>query len=225
MKKINYDMSYKRLIKEISDYFHLSINQIAQKTGLSQGTLSRIGSNETAAPYPNTIARLEEGLGIIIDTSDKEHITWRVKFANVPPPPLSAVKAAQGSGYRVRFNIFPIVSIIGAGSVTPYDDTPHDVIELPYSDPDCVALRVVGDSMAPRIEEKDIVLIHNSLEPQLYDIVAIRTTGGEQLIKRMIARTEETVDLFSDNPVYKIVSIKTADVLLIQKVVAAYKQF
>lgn len=120
-------------------------------------------------------------------------------------------------------NRFPIASLLGAGSVTPFEDDPTGYIELPYPDKNCVGMKVIGDSMAPRFEEGDIVLVSNHEKPAPGDVVALRLKSGEQIIKRYAARTNGAVVLLSDNASYHPQTVQISDLITFRKVVFALK--
>ena len=67
------------------------------------------------------------------------------------------------------------------------DIEPEEYIEAPprLNDPQAVAIRVDGDSMAPKIEQGDIVIAAPSIEPQNGDIGIIIKENEEVCIKKI----------------------------------------
>lgn len=125
-------------------------------------------------------------------------------------------------GYNVKPGRFPVVSVIGAGAVTAYDDGPVDYMNLPYNG-EGVVLRVIGDSMTGLINEGDHVLVSTDRKIAPGHIVAIRTKAGEQSIKFYGGREGKTIHFYSNNPLYPPISF-TADLLeTVRKVVLIIK--
>lgn len=118
--------------------------------------------------------------------------------------------------------LFPVVSAVGAGSVTPYDDIISEPIPMPYNG-EGVLLRVVGDSMAALIQEGDLVLVDSKKKPKEGNIVAVRTKAGEQFVKYLGARSKQTVMFYSHNSIYAPVTYQISDLVTVKKVVLILK--
>lgn len=117
---------------------------------------------------------------------------------------------------------FPLVSMVGAGSIIPYDDQPPVMIPFPFSGEGLV-LRVVGDSMASLISEGDLVLVDLIKRPKQGNIVAARTTGGEQFVKYLGTQHEDLVMFYSHNSYYSPIAFKKKEIITIKKVVYILK--
>jgi SOS-response transcriptional repressor LexA len=117
---------------------------------------------------------------------------------------------------------FPLVSMVGAGSVIPYDDVAPIMIPFPYAGNGLV-IKVSGDSMATLISDNDLVLVDIDKRPRLGHIVAVRTKQGEQFIKYLGAYNEDIVLFYSHNAYYSPITIDKKDILTIKKVVLILK--
>lgn len=60
--------------------------------------------------------------------------------------------------------------------------------ELASPDPHAFLVPVVGDSMSPRFNEGEFVLVEPGTEPELEDDVLVRLQTGETLIKRLLSQ-------------------------------------
>ncbi len=78
-------------------------------------------------------------------------------------------------------------------------------------------IRVTGDSMEPRIEDGDLVLVDYSKEPRPGNIV-IALINGAAVVKKYL-RQKGRVILRSMNPRYADIEIKETDQFLIAGVV------
>lgn len=125
-------------------------------------------------------------------------------------------------GYNVKPGRFPVVSVIGAGAVTPFDDGPVDYMNLPYNG-EGVVLKVIGDSMTGLINEGDHVLVSTDRKIAPGHIVAIRTKAGEQSIKYYGGREGKTIHFYSNNPLYPPISFTADQLETVRKVVLIIK--
>lgn len=101
-----------------------------------------------------------------------------------------------------RYRI-PIVAVVAAGvpiysednivGYVDYDRDPHGEV---------FALRVKGDSMVPKIENGDLVIVDKSVSWEDNDIVIVRVNGHEGTCKR-VKRYAEGISLISINPAYE----------------------
>lgn len=127
--------------------------------------------------------------------------------------------------WGMHFNRYPLVSVLGAGSVMPLDTEVTEWVIIDYPDKNCIAMRVIGDSMSPRIENDDIVLISINIKPAPGDVVAVRTKEGEHLIKRYLAKESDMLTLWSENPAHKLRNIRISELDSVRKVVLCQKRF
>ncbi|WP_172841983.1 S24 family peptidase [Bradyrhizobium lablabi] len=104
----------------------------------------------------------------------------------------------------------PVVGMIGAGAVVEpeFEQVPEGGIyevELPYAVPeDLIAFQVEGDSMMPRYDDGDVILVwkdqKRSLESFYGEEAAVRTHDGRRYIKTILyGKTRQTVNLQSFN--------------------------
>jgi len=56
--------------------------------------------------------------------------------------------------------------------------------------------------MQPVLEDGDLVLIDANLIPKIDDIVAVRFTDGDQVIKRFKESSKNEIHLISENKIY-----------------------
>ncbi|NUM71993.1 MAG: LexA family transcriptional regulator [Ignavibacteriaceae bacterium] len=125
-------------------------------------------------------------------------------------------------GYNVKPGRFPVVSVIGAGAVTPFDDNPPEYMNLPYNG-EGVVLKIIGDSMTGLINEGDHVLVSTDRKIAPGHIVAIRTKAGEQSIKYYGGREGKTIHFYSNNPLYPPISFTADQLETVRKVVLIIK--
>lgn len=117
----------------------------------------------------------------------------------------TASTAAEQGVFRIS-----VVGMIGAGAVVEpeYEQVPADGIlqvELPYSVPDdLIGFQVEGDSMMPRYDDGDVILVwreqKRSLESFYGREAAVRTSDGRRYVKTILyGKTRDLVNLQSFN--------------------------
>jgi repressor LexA len=89
-------------------------------------------------------------------------------------------------------------------------------------DPQAFALRVKGNSMSPRIEDGDTVIVSPQLEARSGDICVVRVSG-EDTLKR-IKFEGNYLHLIPLNPEFEPLTVKKRDVNFAWKVVKVIKE-
>lgn len=127
---------------------------------------------------------------------------------------------------KFDLNPFPIVSKLSAGSLKEYYDLTdiEDTVILPYPNKNCIVMKVEGDSMKPKIDDGDLVLLDLNKSFKNKDIVAVRLKSGEQMVKRYKDNDhQKSVILYSDNPEYPPTEIQQEIIEVIYRVVKIIK--
>ncbi len=106
----------------------------------------------------------------------------------------------QGSRLAVLHAI-PVLGRVPAGIPESLGENVETYITLPGAPPDCYALRVTGESMAPGIAHGDYALFVIDREAKPGDIVVVNDEFGDSMIKRLKEKDGDYY-LVSDNPSY-----------------------
>lgn len=118
----------------------------------------------------------------------------------------------------------PLYSIVPAGktaAVFPPEYAERYITVDNVNDPTAFALVVKGNSMSPRIEDGDIVVVSPKLEPHSGDICVVRV-NDEDVLKKVKFEGYHLY-LIPLNPEFQIVTVHKRDVLFIWKVVRVIK--
>lgn len=111
-------------------------------------------------------------------------------------------------------NGLPILGTITAGGlVEPFTDD-HEKLDVAsmFNQPNCFALKVVGDSMIEDfITEGDYVIMKSSQEAKEGEIVAARVDGHGTTLKRIYFTPEEVI-LKASNPKYEPIRVSPENV-------------
>lgn len=214
MPKINsYYLFFKKLFKD----YRTTANAFAKNynmPGLS-ATMNKLKNDPDAGVHPETIAKIEKALKIKIDDS-KSEITY------------VRASEAQYLNREIKLYEYPIISQISLGSVMVLlkKENIVDYITLPYDRKEnCFAVFVKDDSMSPRIDPGDIVLIDMDLELKNDNIIVALLKNGKQIIRHYKEVSPEIILLHSDNPNYKPITIEKNEIEVIYTIVGTWKNF
>jgi repressor LexA len=144
-----------------------------------------------------------------------------------PPPsrPENVYPLTSAVRRKVYLVDLPLVSAVPAGKVSTmfhpdYVDTYVTVDDV--KDPQAFALKVKGNSMAPRIEDGDVVIVSPQQEARSGDICVVRV-GGEDTLKK-VKFEGNYVHLVPLNPEFDPTTVKRKDVDFVWKVVKLIKE-
>jgi repressor LexA len=137
----------------------------------------------------------------------------------------SNVMTLSTARYRkVGLTSVPLLSSVpgGAPSLMFHPDHVEKYITVDdVYDPNAFALEVRGNSMAPKIEDGDIIVVSPKLEPRSGDICVVRVSD-EDTVKR-VKLEEQFVHLIPLNPEFEPVAVRRRDVEVIWKVIKVIK--
>jgi phage repressor protein C with HTH and peptisase S24 domain len=99
---------------------------------------------------------------------------------------------------------------VAAGAGRELWDEPCDRwLELPEDLPSAryVALRVAGDSMAPVLGPREVILIQLDAPPRVDDLIVARLPDQSHVVKRVASMRGSTIELASFNPEYESIFV------------------
>ena len=176
----------------------------------------------------------QEEFGKIAGVSDKAVSTWELgskiprmgtiqkisEYFNIPKSAILDDAPAENSNiaYIIKDNIYniPLFGSVSAGFGAYASDEVLDyiptVIRNPYEERETLAIRVAGDSMYPKIEDGDIIVVHKQESVDSGSIAVVLLDGDEGLVKR-VEYGPGWIDLISINPEYPPKHFKGAEVM------------
>lgn len=163
----------------------ITAKKLADAVGVSQGNVSDWKSGRSA-PTAAVMVKIADYLGV---TSD--YLLGRENSAEMLPQ--------RG----LRF--VPVFESVAAGFGAYADSCPvgvvADYIESDYDAANTIAIKVRGDSMYPKIEDGDLVIVRRDVDWYDGAIVVALIDGDEGVVKR-IFQTATRLTLESINPAY-----------------------
>ena len=207
-------------IKEARESKDLDQTSLAEKIGVVARTLQRWEKGDQV-PDGISITRIAKATHVHSNwllTGEGEKYAVAAKPGNVFPLPEAGRK-------RVKLVNLPLISAVPAGKVATlfHPDYVDDYVTVDgVKDPQAFALKVKGNSMAPRIEDGDVVVVSPQEEVRNGDICVVRV-DGEDTLKR-VKFEGNYLHLIPINPEFEPATVKKKDVDFVWKVVKLIKE-
>lgn len=114
---------------------------------------------------------------------------------------------------------------VAAGAGRELWDEPCDRwLELPEDIPSAryVALRVAGDSMAPVLGTREVILLQLDAAPRVDDLIVARLPDQGHVVKRVASMKGSTMELASFNPEYESIFVAREPSPVVGTVIARF---
>ncbi len=206
-------------IREARKSRQLDQTILAAKIDIATRTVQRWEKGEQV-PDSNYLMRIAKVTGVAAHwllTGNGEMVAQERQKANVLPLPTSRYK-------KVQLISLPLLSSVPAGvpSQTFHPEHVERYITVDdMRDTNAFALEVKGNSMAPRIENGDIIVVSPTHDVKSGDICVVRV-DEEDTVKR-IKIDEQFVHLIPLNPEYEPMVVRKRDVSFMWRVVKVIK--
>ncbi len=193
---------------------------LAAKIGVAARTLQRWEKGEQT-PDGLAITALAKATGV----QPNWLLTGDGEMYPVPSRPDNVYPLPGANRRRAKLVDLPLISAVPAGKVATifHPDYADDYVTVDdIRDPSAFALKVKGQSMSPRIEDGDVVIVSPQQEARSGDICVVRVNGEDTLKKVKFEGTY--IHLIPLNPDFEPVTVKRKDVNFVWKVVKLIKQ-
>lgn len=173
-------------------------NQLCEDLGFKYSTVSEWLS---AKKYPriDSIEKMANYFGIV-----KSQLIEKNEPSNI-----SAVIPSDKI-YKI-----PVFASVSAGFGAYADEDVVDilpmVIDNPYDVPDMIGIQVKGNSMYPKIEDGDIIVVRKQESVDSGEVAVLLLDGNEGLVKKVVYR-DDWIELHSFNPEYQTRRFEGAEV-------------
>lgn len=189
----------------------IRIANLRQSRGISQGKLARM-----LGWSPSNLARIEKGrsnpsLKTVEEIAETLEIPISFILDEKPMPDQISVIAFASAGEAVSFTDqnYP-----QSGGMYFIDRPPL------FTDPNGFGIEVSGDSMVPKYEDGQVVLVDTRKRPLSGDFAVIGLMNGDKFVKRY-REAQGVVILESLNPLYPPIVVQKGDVRFAYKIVWA----
>jgi repressor LexA len=193
--------------------------KLAAKLDVATRTVQRWEKGEQV-PDSNYLMRVAKVTGVSphwLLTGNGEIYATSQTESKIIPLPTSRYK-------RVELVSLPLLSSVpgGAPSLMFHPDYVEKYITVDdIKDSNAFALEVKGNSMAPRIEDGDIIVVSPKLESRTGDICVVRV-NDEDTVKR-VKIEDQFIHLIPLNPEYEPMAVRKKDVSFVWRVVKVIK--
>jgi repressor LexA len=207
-------------IRAARDNKDLDQSTLADKAGVVTRTLQRWEKGEQV-PDGVSITKIARATGV----QPTWLLTGEGEMYPLPSRPDNVYSLPMTVRKKNRLVELPLISAVPAGKVATmfHPDHVDDYVTVDdVRDPGAFALRVKGNSMSPRIEDGDVVIVSPQAEARNGDICVVRVEGEDTLKKVKFEGTY--VHLIPLNPDYEPVTVRRKDVNFVWKVVKLIKE-
>lgn len=218
LQKINLEMNWSEFIKYLFDQeLRLSPQEGEKLTGIRYQIIDRWKRGNIGKPQRNTIKRLEEGLGIKINDSDPDNITY-TKVEEKPKPDNKIIERT----YRV-------VGEIGAGVLEVDELFQDEYVTVTFDPSNNQLFRIKSEkySMAPTVMPGDMIVIDLAAKPKPGDMVVIgwRENGkAHGALKILNTVRDDFLAFTSINPAEPLLIVPRKELIKMFKVKQVIKE-
>ena len=214
-------MVYINKIKTLAKNQGITIAFICKQLGNGRGYLNDVANGKNTMP-DERIRKTAQILGTTFEYLTDQ--TDDPKPKNKKPPEIISNADIISDGKNIY--MIPLFENVSAGFGAYADDHITDYIPMYFSNPgeakESIFIMVRGDSMYPKIENGDSVLIHKQTSVDSGTIAVVLLDEDEALVKRVVY-DKDWIELQSINPMYPPMRFEGADVLRIQVLGAVKK--
>ncbi len=176
----------------------LSQVELAKKVGVSRGAIYQ-WENDLNHIRPQKIPRLAAVLGLSPSALSP--------FGGGTVAPTTTT---QKTNYVALIAWEDLIAIGAGGKMKMSAITKPRYIEVDIGiSPECIALRIIDDSMVPGFRPKDDVIFDPNIQPRDGDHVLVRLQTNEHLFRLYVARRGGAYDLTAENSDYPTVTINS----------------
>lgn len=185
-------MSFKQKFIELCNENGVSPSKVCAKIGITPASYSCW--TDKSVPRKTTLMKTSAYFGVTVDYLLGKTDTKTKKPTGVKIPVLGRVAAG-----------IPIEAIT---DVEDWEEIPADMAKTG----EFAALRIRGDSMNPRMEDGDVVIVRIQEDCNSGDIAVVMINGCDATCKRLV-KTTDGIRLESFNPTYKPMTFTNQEVL------------
>lgn len=178
-------------LKEIRKSKNMTQQQVAKLLGIQQQSYARCESVDIKSISPERLLELSQIFGVSLDTL------------------LGIEKKQTEKGYKI-----PVLGIIPAGipieaieDIIDYEEIPQEMAKTG----EFFGLKVKGDSMAPRIQNGDVVIIRKQDDCETGDVCVVMVNGFDATLKQ-VKKDYNGITLVPFNDEYKPMFYSNKDI-------------
>lgn len=209
-------------IKQARENKNMSQEELGGQLGLNKSTIQRYESGQVQRIKLPILENMAKILNV--------NPSWLILKSDDPEPFLepSNISYIIGSKNMYQIPVFESVSAgFGAYASNDIIDYVPVIITNPADVEDTMAVKVTGDSMYPKIEDGDIIIVRRQTSVDSGDIAVVLLDNDEGLVKKVVYGPT-WIELQSINEAYPVQRFDCAEVTrlrVVGKVMGSYKTF
>ena len=196
------------LVKKLTAEQNMSMSELARRVGIAKSAISRYFNGTRELP----LNKIGDFASVLHTTPD-----YLLGMEDKQPP----------QGLQI-----PVLGAVAAGIPISAVEDILDYEEIPQSwqnQGEFFALKIKGDSMEPRMESGDVVIVKQQSDANSGDTVIVLVNGDDATCKRL-EKTDNGIMLVSTNPkyppmFYSLEDIQTKPVVILGKVVELRQKY
>ncbi|MBQ8738179.1 MAG: helix-turn-helix domain-containing protein [Clostridia bacterium] len=202
-------MKFWNIFLELCNQAGKAPNAVAKEIGISSGAIT-FWKKDERRPTP----RMLEKIATYFNVSTDYLLGYEIKKT-----PSYEGESNISEIYNKNIYMIPVFENVSAGFGTMAIDQIIDYEPLHIScaaeAKETILIKVIGDSMFPKIEDGDLIQVHKQTSVDSGSIAVIMIDGEDTLVKKIIYG-ETWIELHSINPMYKTIRFNDQDVLRVQ---------
>nr|DAR83746.1 MAG TPA: Repressor protein CI [Caudoviricetes sp.] len=197
------------LVKKLTEEQGMSMSELARRVGTAKSAISRYFNGTREFP----LNKVEEFASALHTTPD-----FLLGMEYEP-------QTSQGLQIPVLGNVAAGIPISAVEDILDYEEVPQSW----ESQGEFFALKIKGDSMEPRMESGDVVIVKQQSDANSGDTVIVLVNGDDATCKKL-QKTDNGIMLVSTNPKYPPMfysneEIVTKPVVILGKVVELRQKY
>lgn len=177
-------MSFGAKLKKCRKDMSLSQKEFGQKIGVAESTVSLYESNKRF-PDADTLKKISALFGVSLD----------YLLGNAPDKEIQPKHAGRGIRIPVLGRVVAGIPIEAVEEILDYEEITPELAATG----EFFALQVKGDSMLPKLEEGDVVIVKKQEDVETGDIAIVLVNGDEATIKQ-VKKVNGGIMLYGFNP-------------------------
>ena len=197
------------LVKKLTEEQNMSMSELSRRVGIAKSAISRYFNGTRELP----LNKIGDFASVLHTTPD-----YLLGIDYEPPKP---------QGLKI-----PVLGTVAAGIPISAVEDILDYEEIPLAwqnQGEFFALKIKGDSMEPRMESGDVVIVKQQSDANSGDTVIVLVNGDDATCKKL-QKTDNGIMLVSTNPKYPPMfysneDIQTKPVVILGKVVELRQKY
>lgn len=197
------------LVKKLTEEQNMSMSELGRRVGIAKSAISRYFNGTRELP----LNKIGDFASVLHTTPD-----YLLGIDYEPPKP---------QGLKI-----PVLGTVAAGIPISAVEDILDYEEVPQSwenQGEFFALKIKGDSMEPRMESGDVVIVKQQPDANSGDTVIVLVNGDDATCKKL-QKTDNGIMLVSTNPkyppmFYSLEDIQAKPVVILGKVIELRQKY